>query len=121
MDANGQPVMDPEDPSKEFYPFLEDTIRFAPPKFITLDGGYVVPDNKNPGKTIITTRMNQKPLEALKQIKSIEYKVSADNDALQYAYDMGLDKIRLEKDSRLYIDVGVTTQIDAFMNFENKK
>ena len=121
LDANGQPVMDPEDPSKEFYPFLEDTIRFAPPKFITLDGGYVVPDNKNPGKTIITTRMNQKQLEALKQIKSIEYKVSADNDALQYAYDMGLDKIRLEKDSRLYIDVGVTTQIDAFMNFENKK
>ena len=57
----------------------------------------------------------------MKQIKSIEYKVSADNDALQYAYDMGLDKIRLEKDSRLYIDVGVTTQIDAFMNFENKK
>ena len=121
MDANGQPVMDPEDPSKEFYPFLEDTIRFAPPKFINLLGGYVVPDEKNPGKTIITTRMNQKQMKALKQIKSIEYKVSADNDALQYAYDMGLDKIRLEKDSRLYIDIGVTTQLEAFMNFENKK
>ena len=120
MDANGQPVMDPEDPSKEFYPFLEDTIRFAPPKFIKTYG-HIVLDDKNPGKTIITTRMNQKQLEALKQIKSIEYKVTADNDALQYAYDMGLDKIRLEKDSRLYIDMGVTTQLEAFMNFENKK
>ena len=120
MDANGQPVMDPEDPSKEFYPFMEDTIRFAPPTFIKTYG-HIVPDDKNPGKTIITTRMNQKQLEALKQIKSIEYKVTADNDALQYAYDMGLDKIRLEKDSRLYIHVGVTTHIEALMNFENKK
>lgn len=120
MDANGRPVMDPEDPSKEFYPFLEDTIRFAPPRFVNI-GGYVMPDEKTPGKTVISARMNQKQIEALKQIKTIEYKVTADNDALQYAYDMGLDKIRLEKDSRLYIDVGVTTQFDAFMNFDNKK
>jgi hypothetical protein len=34
---------------------------------------------------------------------------------------MGLKKLRLEKDSRLYIDIGVTAQIDALMNFENKK
>jgi hypothetical protein len=120
MDANNQPVMDPEDPSKEFYPFLEDTIRFAPPTYVNI-GGYVMPDANQPGKTLITTRMTQKKMEALKQIKSIEYKVYADNDALKYAYDMGLDKLRLEKDSRLYIDIGVTAQIDALMNFENKK
>lgn len=120
VDGDGHPVMDPEDPSKEFYPFQEDTIRFIPPRFINV-GGVVMPDPNSPGKTLISARMNQKQIEALKQIKSIEYNVTADNDALQYAYDMGLKKIRLEKDSRLYIDVGITTQLEAFMNFENKK
>ena len=121
MDENNQPIMDPEDPTKEFYPFLEDTVRIAPPQYIKLQGGYVVPDENNPGKTLITTRLNQKQIETIKKIKNIEYKVSADNDALQYAFDMGLDKARLEKDSRLYFDIGITTQIEAFMNFENNK
>ena len=120
MDANNQPVKDPEDPSKEFYPFIEDTVRIAPPRYIKV-GNNVVPDTNTPGKTIITTKMTKKQVEALKNIKSIEYKVYADNDALKYAYDMGLDKLRLEKDSRLYIDVGVTAQIEAVLNFENKQ
>ena len=47
-----------------------------------------------------------------------EYKVYADNDALNYAYDAGLDKIRLEKDSRLTIDIGVTAQVEAILNFD---
>ena len=118
LDANYQPVKDPVDPTKDFYPFVEDTMRIAPPRYIKV-GNNVVPDPNTPGKTIITAKMTKQQVKALKEVKNIEYKVFADNDALKYAYEMGLDKARLEEESRLYIDVGVTAQIEAVLNFEN--
>ena len=118
LDANYQPVKDPVDPTQDFYPFVEDTMRIAPPRYIKV-GDNVIPDSNTPGKTIITAKMTKQQVEALKEVKNIEYKVFADNDALKYAYEMGLDKARLERDSRLYIDVGVTAQIEAVLNFEN--
>ena len=117
FDEAGLPVKDPEDPSKLFNPFLEDTLHIAPPRFAKNSMGQWTPVEN--GKTILTARMNKPKLDVLPKIKTIAYKIIVDNEALKKAYEGGLNEVPLTYEQRLEFSIGLTAQIDAIFNFNN--
>lgn len=121
LDKNGQPIKDPTDPSKLFNPFLEDTIRIVPPRFEKNAMGQWVPVES--GKSIFTAQMSKEKLAVVPDIKRIVYKVIVDNEALNYAFkaNPGLKEAPLTSEQHLELNIGLTAQIDAIMNFNSKK
>ncbi len=118
---DGQPIKDPTDPTKLFNPFLEDTLRIVPPVFTKNAMGQWVPGE--PGKSILTARMSKEKLKVVPDIKRIAYKVLVDNEALNNAFkaNPGLKEAPLTSEQHLELNIGLTAQIDAIMNFNSKK
>jgi hypothetical protein len=120
LDKNNQPIKDPEDESKLFNPFLEDTIRINPPRFEKNAMGQWVPVED--GKSVLTARMSKKQLDVMPQIKKIWYQVIVDNEALNYAFkaNPALPEVPITADQTVEINIGLTAQIDAILNFNSK-
>ena len=122
LDKFNQPIKDPSDPSQLFNPFLEDTIRIAPPRFEknTAIGKWVPVE---PGKSVFTAHMSKEKLQVVPNIKRIAYRVIVDNEALNYAFkaNPGLPEAPLNSEQHLELNIGLTAQIDAVLNFNSKK
>lgn len=121
LGKDGQPIKDPTDPTKLFNPFLEDTLRVVPPVFTKNAMGQWVPGE--PGKSILTAHMSKEQLKVVPDIKRIAYKVLVDNEALNYAFkaNPSLKEAPLTSEQHLELNIGLTAQIDAIMNFNSKK
>ena len=120
LDKNNQPIKDPEDESQFFNPFLEDTIRINPPRFEKNAMGQWVPVED--GKSVMTARMSKKQLDVMPEIKKIWYQVIVDNEALNYAFkaNPALPEVPITADQTVEINIGLTAQIDAILNFNSK-
>ena len=115
LDSLKQPLMDPEDKSKLFNPFAEDTIRINPPRFEKNAMGGWAPVEK--GKSIVTAKLTKKKLDMMPYVKNIIYRVIIDNASLEEAYQQGLHEVPLTAEQRLELNIGLTAKIDAVMNF----
>ena len=121
LGEDGQPLVDPTDPSKPFTPFLEDTLRINPPHYKQDAWGQWSPVDK--GKSVFTAKMSKEKLEMVPNVKSIAYRVIIDNQALNYAFkaNPGLPEVQLKADQHVELNLGLTAQIDAILNFNSKQ
>lgn len=121
QDSIGQPIKDPDDPSKLFNPFLEDTIRINPPRYAQDNDGQWRQVEK--GKSVLTAKMTKQQLDKVQDIRQIVYKVFIDNEALNYAFkaNPGMPEAPLNAKQTLEMNIGLTAEIDAFMNFNTSK
>ena len=121
LDKNGQPLADPTDPSKPFTPFLEDTLRINPPHYEKNSWGQWMPVDK--GKSVFTAHMSMEKLKMVPDVKHIAYRVIIDNEALNYAFkaNPGLPEVQLKADQHVELNLGLTAQIDAILNFNSKQ
>lgn len=120
LGPDGQPLADPTDPTKPFNPFLEDTLRINPPHYEKDTWGQWTPVDK--GKSVFTAHMSKEKLKVVPNIKRIAYRVIIDNQALNYAFkaNPGLPEVQLKADQHVELNLGLTAQIDAILNFNSK-
>lgn len=118
-DANGQIVMDPDTTDQPLLFFPADTVFINPPKFITA-GGITYPDEKNPGRTTMYGRMTKSKLAVLPQIKKIIWTAIIDDESMAYVFRENPNfRSRIMKDEELSIQIGLTANIDAYLNLNN--
>ena len=118
LDAAGNIVMDPADPSKPLLLFKSDTINFVAPKYGKEGGTWRV---EQPGETTIIANLNEKELRMFPQIKHIAYFAFIDDETLAEAYSKGLENIRLAEDQGLNIKIGLTAHVDAILQLTEEK
>lgn len=119
-DANGQIVMDPDTTDQPLLFFPADTVFINPPKFITT-GGITYPDDKNPGKTTMYGRMTKSKLSVLPQIKKIIWTAIIDDESMAYVFKENPNfRSRIMQDEGLSIKIGLTANVDAYLNLNNK-
>ena len=118
LDATGQVMKDPEDPTKPLLLFPSDTITLKAPNY-EKDGGNWVP--KSPGETVITAQLTKRQVDLLPLIKHIRYTAIINDKSLSDAYSKGLSNIRITDDQGLTLRIGVTAHVDAILNFDGNK
>ena len=114
LNADGEVIKDPDDPSQPFKLFPEDTIRLAPP----YDANTGAPLEY--GETIILAKLSKKQLDVLPQLKQIEYTAIIDDESLTEAHKHNVNPVALRPEQSLKIKIGVTAKADAIFNFDNK-
>ncbi|MBR4431632.1 MAG: hypothetical protein IKS76_00360, partial [Paludibacteraceae bacterium] len=113
-DANDKVIMSPDDPSKPFIVFTQDTISFAPRK---IKNGEIT-KNDEPGETTIIANLEKKDIDMLPKVKAISFECIIDDKALDYAYKQGLTNIKLTEEQDLTIKLGLTANVNAVLNFD---
>ncbi|MBQ2171521.1 MAG: hypothetical protein II448_07280, partial [Paludibacteraceae bacterium] len=117
-DANGQIVMDPDSTDQPLLLFPADTVFINPPTFVTT-GGITVPGE--PGRSTIYGRLTKSKLDVLPQIKTIIWTAIIDDESMAYVFNENPNfRSRITKDEKLSIHIGLTANIDAYLNLNNK-
>ena len=116
LDENDQVIMDPENATKPLTLFPEDTVIILPPT-IKQSGDTWYIDEKEPGKTVITSTLSRKKLDILPSVKSIIYTIVIDDKPMEYAIDKGY-KVNLRDEQWLKITIGLTGDVDAIVKFD---
>lgn len=119
-DANDKMIMDPDDASQPFLIFDQDTIMLEPATLAKdPKQGYWL--STAGGVTTFISTVTKKDQEIIPTIKTISLHAVIDDKALKYAYDKGMDKIRLLADQDVYFKIGLTANVNAVLNFNNEK
>ena len=119
-DANDQIIMDPDDPTQPFLIFDQDTIMLEPAKMAKdAKQGYWL--STDAGVTTFISTVTQKDQDIIPTIKAISLHAVIDDKALKYAYDQGMDKIRLLADQDVIFKIGLTANVNAVLNFNNEE
>jgi hypothetical protein len=113
-DENDKMLMSPDDPSKPFIVFTQDTIVFEPRK---IKNGEIT-KNDDPGETTIIANLEKKDIDMLPKVKAITFECIVDDKSLDYAYKQGLSKIKLAEDQDIVIKLGLTANVNAVLNFD---
>lgn len=114
LDAAGNMIMDPEDPTKPFLIVPEDTVRIVAPKFEYRLSNWAMVE---PGQTVVIASVNKKRVDILPLIKKIVYYAQIDDESMANAYKAGNFNVRITEDAGLKIGIGLTTKLDAIFNF----
>lgn len=122
LDAAGNVIMDPDDPTKPFQiteedPIMKDTILIKAPTFHQTYGTWTP---EGPGESLIIASINKKKAQMLKQVRKIVYYAQIDESSLQSYYQQGMSNVRVYDNSGLRIRLGLTTRLDAIFNFDKK-
>lgn len=117
LDEMGNIIMDPDTLTKPLLLFPSDTIMLKAPEFKTEGGNWSM---KAPGETVIIARLSKRKLDMLPKIKSIVYSAVIDDESLQTAYTDGMNNVKITADEGLTLKIGITAQVDAILNFDNK-
>lgn len=118
LDAYGNEIKDPDDPTKPLIFFAEDTVRLKAPNYEKVNGIWI---QKSPGETVITARLTKRQLDLLPTVKSIVYSAMINDKSLEDAYAKGMENIRITDDQGLKIRLGLTAHVDAILNLSGKE
>ena len=118
LDAYGNEIKDPDDPTKPLIFFAEDTVRLKAPNYEKVNGIWI---QKTPGETVITARLTKRQLDLLPSVKSIVYSAMINDKSLEDAYAKGMENIRITDDQVLKIRLGLTAHVDAILNLSGKE
>lgn len=114
IDEGGNIIMDPNDATIPFQLFQEDTIHLDPPKYAQSLGTWNMTET---GKTTIIATLNKSQLDMIPQIKRILLDIKIDDDALHYAYELGMFNVRITEDASIKLKIGLATKVDAILDF----
>lgn len=112
LDADGNVVMEPEDPTKPYQLTTTDTVFIAAPTF-RFEGGTAIP---TPTETVQIISIDKKHFDTFSQIKNIVYTASIDDESLQETYRQGNFNVRIAEDNQLKIQFGLSAQVDAVLD-----
>lgn len=115
LDAAGEVIPDPENPSAPFILFPEDTIRLAPP----YDANTGAPLEY--GETVIQAQLSKKQLDVLPKLKQIEYTAIIDDESLAEAHKHNVNPVALRPQQGIKVKIGVTANANAQFNFNGDK
>ncbi len=115
LDAAGEVIPDPENPSAPFILFPEDTIHLAPP----YDANTGAPLEY--GETVIQAQLSKKQLEVLPKLKQIEYTAIIDDESLAEAHKHNVNPVALRPQQGIKVKIGVTANANAQFNFNGDK
>ena len=118
LDAYGNEIKDPDDPTKPLIFFAEDTVKLKAPNYEKVNGIWI---QKTPGETVITARLTKRQLDLLPSVKSIVYSAMINDKSLEDAYAKGMENIRITDDQGLKIRLGLTAHVDAILNLSGKE
>lgn len=110
LDANDQPIMDPNDPTKLW--------RIFDPETLTLACATYEPGTHNiiPARSVSNCPMTKEKLDLFPKIKSIVYYGKLNDDALQKPEMLGA---QINGNNKLKVRLGLTADIDAYINLAN--
>ncbi len=114
LDENGNIIMDPTTPSKPYQITTQDTIIIDAPKVEYLGGQFIT----TACETTDVISLSKAQIDVFDKIKSIQYEANIDNEALQYAYELGNYKVRITEDDKLTLKIGLSALVDATIDFE---
>lgn len=111
-------VMDPNDPKKPLRISNIDTLHIPAPQY-TFSAG--ISSISAPGEDVYTLDLQKKHFDTLAKIKHIRYFVELDGKDLHDEYKADPNfLIRLNADDQLKMQIGLTTDLDAVLNFNKK-
>lgn len=114
IDANGDTIMDPTDPSKPMTLFAEDSLTFVAPHYEYIGANW---QRTSEGKTVITAQLSKEKLNLLPKVKNIIYSAVLENKTLQDEYDVKQGfTAKITEDSGLTLKIGLTAQADIVLN-----
>ena len=117
-DENMNIVMDPKDPTKPLRLSDTDTLRIPAPEYKFTAG---ISSISEPGKTVYTLDVAKKHFDTLEKIKSIRYFVELDGRDLHDEYKADPNfLIKLNAEDKLKMKIGISTNLDAVFNFNDK-
>lgn len=114
LDENNKVIMDPEDSSKPLSLFEPQTVTLPAPEFAQTAGIWHM---STPSETVLMANMTKKKLEVMPKVKKIVYSATVDDSSLAETYSKGLTNVSLRGDATLTFKIGLTTQVDAILNF----
>lgn len=113
-DENDQVLMSPDDKTKPFIVFTQDTITFEPRK---IKNGEIT-KNDEPGETTIIANLTKKEIDMLPKVKAITFECIVDDKSLDYAYKQGLTNIKLTEEQDITIKLGLSANVNAVLSFD---
>lgn len=117
LDESSHEVMDPIDPNQPFRLTNSDTTYIVAPEY-TLDssGSWQI---RTPGVVTNIASLKKEQLDALGTIRQIRFEAILDDESLQYAYQQGSFNVRLSEEQKVTVSIGLTTNVDAILDFES--
>ncbi len=119
-DKDDKMIMDPKDPTKPFILFDSDTITIDPPT-MAYDAKEESWRTTGEGITTFISTLSKEDINLLPSVKTISIRAIIDDKALKYAYDQGMESIRLLQNQDLIFKLGVTAKVSAVLDFNNDK
>ena len=115
LDAKGDTIKDPLDPTKNFMLFSQDTINLVPPTFTfnAAAGGWVT----TPRESVFVVELTKEQLNVFPKIAQIAYTAVLDDDALDEAYSQGLPNVRLTNQDYVVMKIGLAASVQGVVNF----
>lgn len=119
-DEKDKMIMDPKDPTKPFILFDSDTITIDPP-MMAYDVKQETWRATDDGITTFISTLSKEDINLLPSVKTISIRAIIDDKALKYAYDKGMESIRLLQNQDVIFKLGVTAKVSAVLDFNNDK
>lgn len=116
FDKDGKMIMDPEDSTKPFLLFDQDTITLEPPT-LAYDGKKKEWIPTAEGKTSIIANLNESEIKLISKIKDVAVKAVLDDESLKYAYDAGMQNIHLLGSQDVTFKIGVSARVSTILDF----
>jgi hypothetical protein len=115
LDEKGNVVKDPNDTTKDFLLFTQDTIRLAAPTMTYDEKTYSF--TSNPQESVFMVDLTKKQLNVFPKIKKIKFTAVLDNYALDEAYRKGLPSVQLHSYDYVTMKIGLAANVEGVFNF----
>lgn len=117
LDAGGNEIMvkDEQGAMVPMQLFEKDTIIIDPPQMNYSSATWI----PTPSQQTVLATVNKKMLDRMPDIKSIEYTLWIDDQALDYAYKQGNFNVKITDDAAVKLHIGLTARVEAIFNFAN--
>ncbi len=118
LDAQGNIVTDPNDPSQPLRISTADTMLIPAPQYTFNGGTWAM---IAPGEVQSILSINQCDFNRFDDVKHIMIEAIMDDQSLQYAYEQGNFNVKLTEDQKLRINIGIAANIDATLDLGEKE
>ena len=113
-DKEGKMIMDPDDKSKPFLLFPQDSLLFTAPTFEFKSNSW---EMTKPSESVVTAKLNKQQLNLLPTVDHIIFTGIIDDNSLAYTFEKGDNKVvKFTDDQGLIIKLGLTTQAEVVLN-----
>ena len=119
LDKNGDVIMDPDDNTKPFLLFEQDTTRIEAADFSVTVNPYDHVESwelKKPTVTLMTADLDKKRMNMLPQVNKLVYIAAIDDKSTAKAHAEGYNNLSLKNNYSVTLSVGISANIDAIVD-----